>query len=363
LSAADSSFPSAPAARQAGPRRLGFFSRLLDDVPAAERYRLAAEQIAHAERFGFDSAWVAQHHFRETEGGLPSPFVFLAHVAALTQRIRLGTGVVTLPLENAVRVAEDAAVFDLLSGGRLEFGVGTGGTPSAFAAFGLASEDRNALFASHLALVREAWAGRSFGGGDRLYPASPRLLDRIWQATFSVSGGARAGSAGDGLMLSRTQPRPEGQPLASLADIQRPIVAAYLAHLPEGRAPRIMGSRSVFVADDRREALRLAEQGLRRGVAWLADPGRPGPDATLQQLIDGYDVHVGTPGDVIASLQRDSTLAHVTDLVFQVHSVDPPHPLILRSIELIATQVAPALGWSPPGGAPAFNASSHTTTA
>ena len=69
-------------------RRLGFFTRLLDEVPASERYRYAAEQIVTAERFGFNSAWVAQHHFHEAEGGLPSPLVFLSHVAALTSGIR-----------------------------------------------------------------------------------------------------------------------------------------------------------------------------------------------------------------------------------------------------------------------------------
>ena len=79
--------------------RLGFFTRLLDQADAAERYRLAIAQIVHAERCGFDSAWVAQHHFHEDEGGLPAPFVFLAQVAAPTARIRLGTEIVTLPLE------------------------------------------------------------------------------------------------------------------------------------------------------------------------------------------------------------------------------------------------------------------------
>ena len=97
---------------------------MLDAAPAAERYRLAAEQIAHAERCGFDTAWVAQHHFHEHEGGLPSPFVFLGHLAARTSTIRLGTGIVTLPLELPVRVAEDAIVLDLISNGRLELGVG-----------------------------------------------------------------------------------------------------------------------------------------------------------------------------------------------------------------------------------------------
>ena len=83
----------------AQPKRLGFFSRLLDQANATERYRLVTEQIVHAERCGFDSAWIAQHHFHEAEGGLPAPFVFLAHVAAHTARIRLGTGIVTLPLD------------------------------------------------------------------------------------------------------------------------------------------------------------------------------------------------------------------------------------------------------------------------
>ncbi|MET3381722.1 putative FMN-dependent luciferase-like monooxygenase [Variovorax paradoxus] len=332
--------------------RLGFFSRLLDDATAAERYRLAAAQIAHAEAFGFDSAWVAQHHFHEHEGGLPSPFVFLAYVASRTKRIRLGTGIVTLPLENAVRVAEDAVVLDLLSQGRLEVGVGTGGTPESFAAFGLDGNDRSAIFARQLAAVRAAWAGKPLQGGDTLYPAGSPLLDRIWQATFSVSGGTRAGEAGDGLMLSRTQPRPEHAPDASLADIQNPIVDAYLAALPPGSTPRIVGSRSVFVAETRKEALRLADIGLRRSAARFAASGqigladRAGPDASLEQLIAAYDVHVGSPDDVIASLRADRTLARVTDLVCQVHSVDPPHEAILRSIELTATVVAPALGWA-----------------
>ena len=86
-------------------KRLGFFTRLLDETTAAERYRLALAQIQQAERCGYDSAWIAQHHFHEGEGGLPAPFVFLAQAAARTERLRLGTGIVTLPLELPLRVA------------------------------------------------------------------------------------------------------------------------------------------------------------------------------------------------------------------------------------------------------------------
>ena len=73
-------------------KSIGFFTRLLDDVPAGERYALAVEQIEKAESLGFNTAWVAQHHFHGDEGGLPALFPFLSYVAARTKRIRLGTG-------------------------------------------------------------------------------------------------------------------------------------------------------------------------------------------------------------------------------------------------------------------------------
>jgi putative FMN-dependent luciferase-like monooxygenase len=327
-------------------KRLGFFTRLLDKATPAERYRIAAEQIGQAEKAGLDSAWIAQHHFHEREGGLPAPFAFLGFVAAQTSRIRLGTGIVTLPLENPVRVAEDAAVLDLMSNARFELGVGTGGNPSAFAAFGLDSAERNEIFARNLDIVRNALAGKQLAGGDTLYPIRPQLCDRIWQATFSVAGGARAGKAGDGLLLSRTQPRAKDAPHATLAEIQHPIIDAYLAALPPGREPRIMASRSVFAADDREQALHLAGIGLRRALPNFMAGGHLPPGETTAEMIKAFDTHVGTPEDVIASLRTDTTLERVTDLVFQVHSVDPPPAYVLRSIELVAEKVAPALGWT-----------------
>lgn len=328
------------------PKRLGFFTRLLDDVQAGERYRLAAEQIIHAEENGFDSAWIAQHHFHAEEGGLPSPAVFLSHVAARTSTIRLGTGVITLPMENALRVAEDTAVLDLLSDGRLEVGFGTGGTKESFEAFGIDADRRGEVYAENLAVVRDAWAGKVLHGGNHLYPDAPHLLDRVWLATFSANGARLAGLSGDGLMLSRTQPRPADNPDATLDDIQNPIIDAYLAGLPQGRAPRILGSRSLFVADDRKRALAFAETGLRRVADRFAAAGHRIEGDKLEDLIKALDSHVGTPDDVIASLKKDTALARATDIVFQVHSIDPPHAEILRSIELIAAEVAPALGWT-----------------
>lgn len=325
-------------------KRLGFFTRLLDDAPAKERYRLATEQIRHAERYGFDSAWIAQHHFHEHEGGLPSPLVFLAHVAAHTSTIRLGTAIITLPLENPLRVAEDTAVLDLLADARLEVGFGSGGTPTSFLPFGLTINERAATFADHLHLIHSAWRGDSLTHPDNhLYPPAPQLAERVWIATFSVDGAVRAAQQGHGLMLSRTQPRPADNLALTLDQIQNPIIDAYLDALPSGVAPRILASRTAFVADSDAYALKVAEPGLTRQAQQHRAAGHVLTGDTVTDYIQQFDAHIGAPQTVLASLQRDSVLARATDISFQVHSVEPSHQDTLRSIELIAEQIAPHL--------------------
>ncbi|MDT0176608.1 putative FMN-dependent luciferase-like monooxygenase [Enterobacter sp. BRE11] len=325
-------------------RRIGFFTRLLDKAPAQQRYRLATEQIQHAERLGFDSAWIAQHHFHEAEGGLPAPLVFLAHVAAHTRTIRLGTAIITLPMENALRVAEDAAVLDLLAEGRLEIGLGSGGTPDSFLPFGLTFDQRAAAFADNLHQLLGAWRGDSLAHPDNhLYPPAPQLAQRVWIATFSAEGAARAGAAGHGLMLSRTQPRPASDPGLPLDAIQNPIIDAYLDALPAGVTPRILASRTAFVADSDSYAHRVAEPGIRQQAQQYRAAGHALRGDSLDDLFAQFDAHIGDAVTVRASLAQDSVLPRVTDISFQVHSVEPSPADTLRSIELIAEQLAPWL--------------------
>lgn len=324
--------------------RLGVFTRLLDETSPGERYRNATEQIVAAEQLGYHSAWVAQHHFHALEGGLPAPAVFLASVASLTRDIRLGFGVITLPLEHPLRVAEDLAVLDEISGGRVEVGFGTGGTPSSFRAFGFDAADRRQIYADHLAVVTDAWAGRDLADPEnQLYPPAPTLAARRWEATFSADGAARIGANGSGLMLSRSQPRPEATPDAEIWELQEAVVDAYLENLPDGVAPRIAASRSVFVADDETTWRREAERGLRvvadRGSLWGLDPDHP-----VEKLVSRSNSVVGTSEQVAEQLTRDTILPRATDLLVQVHSIDPVHELVLRSHELLAREVVPALG-------------------
>ncbi|MCP2167349.1 putative FMN-dependent luciferase-like monooxygenase [Goodfellowiella coeruleoviolacea] len=332
-------------------KRLGFFTRLTDhggDPGGPTAYRLALEQFVVAEQLGYQVGWVAQHHFDAVEGGLPAPLVFLSTVAARTSAIRLATGIITLPLEDPIRVAEDAAVLDALSGGRLELGFGTGGSPAAFAAFGRDSSARSELFTAHFDRVVAALSGAELAGPGRvLVPRGQRLLTDIWQATFSVHGGRRAGLAGTGLLLSRTQPRPENQPHAPLAEVQEPVVRAYRAALPAGVPARIGASRSVFVGLDREKVRAAARAGVRAFADHLAATGQPVPAGDEDDLLTALDVHCGTPDEVVATLLADPVVTQATDLIFQVHPADPGQRATLESLELIATAVAPHLGWRP----------------
>jgi alkanesulfonate monooxygenase SsuD/methylene tetrahydromethanopterin reductase-like flavin-dependent oxidoreductase (luciferase family) len=111
--------------------------------------------------------------------------------------------------------------------------------------------------------------------------------------------------------------------------------------------PRIGLSRSIYVAPTRDEAYADAESGMRRYAQVMAQREGVDPSLPVPELLARSDIHIGSPQDVIASLRTDRLLAHATDLILQVHPIDPEQDKTLRSFELIARHVAPALGWRP----------------
>ena len=330
--------------------RIGFFTRLLEDGTASQRYDWALQQIQQAERCGFSTAWIAQHHFNADAGGLPTPWPLLGAAAQATQRIRLGTAVVTLPHENPVRTAEDAAVVDTLSGGRLEFGIAPGASAENLDALGYANTNARELFNDKLPILRAALAGEPLGkAGMVLQPLAEGLNERMWQATFSANGATRAGQAGDGLMLSRIQPGSEVGEL--VGDLQMPIIETYIKQLADGVAPRILASRTAVVIDEENRSAAL--QHLRSRVAVLAERnlrnnGEPisADDLNDADLLRYTNTYFGTVDEVAEQLAGDQAANASTEVSFQVHSLDPGHEITMRSLELLGTQVAPALGWS-----------------
>lgn len=114
------------------------------------------EQIILAEELGFEHAFISEHHFLKNDM-LPSPLIAISYIAAKTERIKLGTGLLLMPLHDPVRVAEDTAVVDVVSGGRLILGLGQGFRPEEFDGFHRNLKDRNNLMREGVQLLRRFW--------------------------------------------------------------------------------------------------------------------------------------------------------------------------------------------------------------
>src|SRR5262249_55109074 len=110
--------------------------------PHRDVHARVTRQVVRADELGFDFAWVAEHHFSNEYGIMPDVFVYAGYLAALTKRIKIGTAVVTLPLANPLRVAENSAFIDILSNGRFQLGLGSGYRKYEFDGFGVDFEGR-----------------------------------------------------------------------------------------------------------------------------------------------------------------------------------------------------------------------------
>ena len=126
---------------------------------AQSHYRGIVEQVEFADQIGIDYAWIVEHHFVRHGGLFPANYAFLSYLAARTKRIRLGTGATVLPLNDPVRVAEQAATLDQLSQGRFDFGVGRGFIRDEFDIFGVDMKESRERVEEGVELIKQAWIG------------------------------------------------------------------------------------------------------------------------------------------------------------------------------------------------------------
>lgn len=177
-------------------------------VDYADLYAAHLRQIAWAETIGYDDVWLTEHHFCE-DGHAPSILPLAAAVAATTRRIRIGTGVLLLPLHHAVRVAEDATTIDILSRGRFELGVGIGYRPQEFAGLGATLAARAARMDEGLEVIRALWSGQPVHYSGRHYQLDGIVLTPgpvqkprppLWVGGFAPAAARRAARLGDGFI-------------------------------------------------------------------------------------------------------------------------------------------------------------------
>jgi alkanesulfonate monooxygenase SsuD/methylene tetrahydromethanopterin reductase-like flavin-dependent oxidoreductase (luciferase family) len=293
-------FGSAEAPRTAGDPGRGF--------------REYIESNVEAEQLGFYSTFLVEHHFSGL-GQVSAPLDLLGWVAARTSAIRLGTAVLVLPWHDPVLLAERAATLDLLSGGRLDFGVGKGYRHSEFAGFGLPIEEAEARFEESLAVILKAWTSdQPFSHEGQFWhyheivvepPTAQKPHPPVWMAAGRPESVRRVAALGANLMLDQ---------FASTEAIGERIALFKAECEARGRAfdpMHVAVARNLYVARDKTDArAALSRQSMVHGR--LVERSR-GPEGSRRSHIMAYagqpgateaNALFGTPEEIIAGLEE-----------------------------------------------------------
>jgi probable F420-dependent oxidoreductase len=203
---------------------------LLKDPNASDPYKETFDLAVIAEECGFDTVTIGHHHFMP--GNMSDPLTFLAAVAARTYTVRIGTGIFQLPIHNPVRVAEQVATIDQLSGGRVTLGVGMGWWPLEYDVHGSNFRERGARMEEALTILKLVWTeeNTSFDGRFTSFPeltVQPRPLQQpnppLWVAGVAPAAVDRAARLGDAWICGPVQSL---NAALRCLDIYRPACAA-----------------------------------------------------------------------------------------------------------------------------------------
>ena len=331
-----------------------------EPYPHRDVHARVTRQAVRADELGFDYAWVAEHHFSNEYGIMPDVFVYAAYLAALTKRIKLGTAVVTLPLANPLRVAENTAFVDILSQGRFALGLGSGYRKYEFDGFGVDFEARRDIQEEALPLLMElltdkrtAHRGQHFNFNvDGAYELFPHALQEPHPPVFLAGATERsiavAGRMGFGLMLSSWTPFAElARQTAKYRALLEETPAALRANPARGHVDI---ARLVYVAETDAMARRDSEPGILRHLSHFASGHTSGYLGTVSQDVGAsprdYDALTrdiilhGSPATVIAKIEELHAMAGNASVMLHF----PPWygaEKALASLELFATEVIP----------------------
>ncbi len=324
-----------------------------------------------AEDYGFDSVWPAEHHFSEY-GYCASPALTLAALARDTKRLRLGTGVVVLPLNHPLRVAEDYAMLDLMSDGRVDLGVGRGYQPTEFAGYGIDPTRTRGMFDEAIQIIRQAWTEETvtFHGAhydfDRV-PVRPKPLQRphppIWMAALSPETFELAGRYGFNLLYGTAFGLPPDKAKELQQSYHRGLTLG--GHAPAGRRRGCL--TMVYVADTVEQArAEFADPVIwyYRTIAKYVAPARgqaPVPSyemyvktrdlaatASWDDLLARKAVICGNPDLVVEELAKAQETYGFTDLLCWTRLGGLDDRKVLRSMDLMSTKVFPHLRLAEP---------------
>ncbi len=322
----------------------------------AESYAECMRQIITAESYGFDSVLSAEHHFKPS-GILPSPFLICGAIAARTKKIRVGPGVLLLPLHHPVDVAEQACVLDVLSNGRAILGVGLGNTPEEFKGFGLDMSRRAKRMEEGLVCLRQLFRYQSVNFSGEFYSLgnitiTPRPVNAcgppIWiGAEKSVAAVQRAARHGDAWLISPLIPKGL---LSKYVNVYNETLTSLGRNLNSVARPM---RKDVYVSKNPDLAWAEAEQGIVNQyyngyLKWGAILDDEGQLLKYEQ-VDREDfieliqkrIIVGGPDDLIGEAEKLGSQYGITDLILRIQFPGLEYKKAQAAIELIGRQVIP----------------------
>ena len=334
--------------------------RAPDDI-----FREGFELADLAERLGMHSVWLAEFHFMPDRSVLSSPIAVAAALAARTRRVRIGMAVYVLPLTHPLRVAEEVATVDQISGGRFDFGIGRSGFVAQYRGYDIDYGESEARFDEALEVLRGVFAGGRFSYEGRYYrvrdsqlmppvhqkPHPPMYMAATSPATFAKVGALGlplfVGLRGDGLEPLAANIRVYRETWAKAGHPGRPTVhlrvPVYAGATPEAAEAE---ARPTLVHYFERQARLVASQGAKKGV------GRGGASATAARLaaltwkdIRAHYVAVGSSAELVETLGRWRETLDIDGVMVETNAGNGlTEQQAADSVQRIAEEVMPALG-------------------
>ncbi|MCX4767614.1 LLM class flavin-dependent oxidoreductase [Streptomyces sp. NBC_01275] len=334
-------------------RKLGFLTiGLFDGDDPARGHQTTLEIIELGERLGFDSAWLRHRHLQY---GISSPVAVLAAASQRTRRIELGTAVTPLGWENPLRLAEDLATVDVLSGGRLNPGVSVG-PPMHFDQVKEAlypdtadAEDFSYERVRRLLDLVRGKSATDFSGvegfevfSDRVQPHSPGLGRRMWYGGGSVSSARWAGEHGMNFLTSSVVKADGPDDTRDFAEIQLSHVRAFRAAHPDGEAARVSQGLVVVPTDSATPQQRAKyEKYAAERLPRTTSPQGPA------RLLFAPDL-VGSSEEIAERLDAHVAFREIDEVAFALPFSFEPEDYV-QILTDMATKLGPALGWRPGG--------------
>jgi alkanesulfonate monooxygenase SsuD/methylene tetrahydromethanopterin reductase-like flavin-dependent oxidoreductase (luciferase family) len=312
----------------------------------ADVYAEFLDHIRGVDELGYDYAFITEHHFSDT-GVVPSPMTAVAASVAATSRVRIGTHILLLPLYHPVRVAEEAAMVDRFSGGRMVLGIGAGYRPEEFATFGVARSSRGKRMEEGIGLLRSAWRDELVQTADNPegvhvvpQPATPGGPP-IWVGGFGPMAIDRAVRLGDAYLMGGAGAVPSDAPYGLYCD-------ALERHGKTQADVKLVGNRIVHCAptdeqawDEARLALMDRHNKYARWFETAQD--REGVEVVSSpEELPREDYIVGSPETCIRQIERYREQFPVDVLLFAANHTLGTLSGSLPALDLFAREVLPA---------------------